>query len=92
MSFEKGHIKKGGRAKGTPNKTNEEIRQNIHLLIENNLPKIQEWIDQVAKESPNKAIEIVLKLTDYTLPKLKSIEYKSNTNDPFPPPFEWFKT
>ena len=76
MSFEKGHKKKGGRTKGTPNKTTQELRQNIQLLIEHNTPKVQSWLDEVSKDNPSKALDFYIKLNDFVLPKLKSIQVK----------------
>lgn len=81
MSFEKGHKKKGGRSKGTPNKTTAEVRDNLQFLIESNLPKLQSWIDATAEENPSKAIDIIIKLTDYVLPKLKTIEVVDNSEE-----------
>ena len=86
MSFEKGHKKQGGRSKGTPNKTTAEIRENVKTLIEMNLPKMQDWIDATAEENPSKAIDIIIKLTDYVLPKLKSIEVVDNSEEK---PLSW---
>ena len=86
MSFEKGHKKKGGRSKGTPNKTTAEVRDNLQFLIESNLPKLQGWIDATAEENPSKAIEIIIKLTDYVLPKLKTIEVVDNSEEK---PMSW---
>lgn len=86
MSFDKGHKKVGGRTKGTPNKTTADIRNNVQFLIESNLPKMQKWIDATAEENPSKAIDIMIKLTDYVLPKLKSIEVVDNSEEK---PFDW---
>ena len=43
-------------------------------LVEKNTPKMQKWLDEVAMEDPAKAMELVLKLAEYVLPKLQRQE------------------
>ncbi len=47
--------KTGGRKAGTPNKTSIEIRQAFNELISSKLPELSKWLDQVAKDNPEKA-------------------------------------
>lgn len=65
-------IKTGGRIEGTPNKTTKEIRDSYQILIEQNIDKLQNWIDVIGKENPTKAIEIILKLSEFVVPKIKA--------------------
>jgi hypothetical protein len=64
----KGSIKKGevrnprGRGKGTPNRTTSEIRDNISNM--------NKWLEEVAEDDPNKALDMMLKLSEYFIPKL----------------------
>jgi|DEB0MinimDraft_6_1074348.scaffolds.fasta_scaffold34736_3 uncharacterized protein YeeX (DUF496 family) len=60
--------------KGTPNKTTKEIRDSFQMFVENNVSKFQEWIDEVGKTNPAKAIELVANLGEYILPKLSRTE------------------
>lgn len=64
----------GGRKKGTPNKQTKEIREAYQFLIENNLENLDNWLNRVAESNPEKAIGILLKVTDYVLPKLDKVE------------------
>jgi hypothetical protein len=69
--------KKGSR-RGVPNKTTKEIRDSFQFFIENNVPKFQEWIEEVAKTNPAKAIELVTSLGEYILPKLSRTEIEAD--------------
>lgn len=62
-----------GRPKGTPNKTTVEIKNIITDLLSNNIDKMQQWIDEVAMESPREAVKIMMQLMEYTLPKLSRV-------------------
>jgi len=70
MGFKEGHKKMGGRAKGKPNKSTAEIREAYQKLVEDNLTNMTEWLTQVAAENPEKAMELMLKLSEYMIPKL----------------------
>jgi len=59
-----------GRTKGKPNKTTAEIRDAYQRLVEDNLTNMTEWLTQVAAENPEKAMELMLKLSEYMIPKL----------------------
>lgn len=74
MPFEKGNTLGQGRPKGSPNKTTQEVRDAYQLFAENNMVKFQEWIDKVASKNPAKALEIVLAMSEYFLPKLQRTE------------------
>ena len=70
MGFKEGHKKMGGRAKGKPNKSTAEIREAYQKLVEDNLTNMTEWLTQVAAENPEKAMDLMLKLSEYMIPKL----------------------
>lgn len=80
MNLTKEDMAKGGRnssRKGIPNKTTAEIREGFQLLVENNLDKIEIWLDKVAQENPLKALEIIHKFGEYILPKLSRAEVEN---------------
>jgi hypothetical protein len=63
-----------GRKPGTPNKHDSLARQAIARFAERNVPKIEEWVTQVAKEDPARAAEITLRAIEYHIPKLGRTE------------------
>lgn len=63
-----------GRPKGSPNKTTQIVRDAIALLAEQNVPKMQTWLDDIAKDNPLKAYELTLALLEYNIPKLARTE------------------
>lgn len=65
---------RGGRPKGSPNKATADARLAFKNLMDKNTPKMQAWLDEVAKEDPARAMELVLKLAEYVLPKLQRQE------------------
>ena len=76
MAFKKGMQKIGGKQKGTPNKTTKEIREAFQLLIENNLDNMTQWVKSIANEDPAKAMNLLIQLAEYNIPKLARIETK----------------
>ena len=59
-----------GRPKGAPNKTTKEIRQAYQNLVEMNLDNMTMWLQEVAMVDPEKAMDLMLKLSEYIIPKL----------------------
>ena len=63
----------GGRPKGTKNKSPKLIREAITKVIEGKADKLDEWIDEIADQGIYgrvKAIELIIKLAEFVLPKL----------------------
>ena len=75
--------KYGGRKKGTPNKEVKDIREAFQVLIENNLDKMDLWINQLAEKNPEKAINTILRLSDFILPKLTKTEITQLPKDEY---------
>ena len=72
--FEKGHTLAKGRPKGSLNRTTEMMRLNIARAVNNTLDTIQTDLAEIKKEDPVKAMELAMKLMEYSLPKLRSID------------------
>lgn len=71
MGFKKGEVTNPkGRPKGKPNKTTAEIREAYQKLVEDNLTNMTEWLKQVADQNPERAMDLMLKLSEYMIPKL----------------------
>lgn len=71
----------GGRKKGVTNKQTVEIRDAYKMLVEGNLEHLDNWIKEIADENPKEAIAILLKLSEFVVPKLKSVELTSTSID-----------
>ena len=84
-------LKTGGRETGTCNIVTKEIRETFQSLIEQNLPELQNWITSTGQKDPAKAVELVLKLTEFCLPKLKTIEMTGKNGDDLIPRYDLSK-
>lgn len=62
-------LSQGRIAKVTTNR----IRYGLAQLIDMNIEKADGWLDEVAKDSPAKAVELLIELAQFSLPKLKAI-------------------
>ncbi len=51
-----------------------EIREKFSDLIKENQVNIQRWLESVAEDDPAKALELILKMSSFVLPKPRSIE------------------
>ncbi len=78
MAFQPGHPGGPGRPKGAPNKTTRDIRQAYQNLVEMNLENMTSWLASVAAEDPEKAMDLMLKLSEYIIPKLARQEVVGN--------------
>ncbi|WP_417237375.1 hypothetical protein [Bizionia paragorgiae] len=67
----------GGRKKGTPNKTTEQVKQAFRLLVEENLEQLR---DDIAGLEPKDRIKCVVDIAKFILPTLKNTEYKDADN------------
>lgn len=75
MGRHQGHIKAGGRKRGTGNKNNEPIREAIQLILDDNMDKLKE---EFRKLKGLQFIDRMLQLLEYRLPKLNRVDL---TND-----------
>ena len=70
-----------GRPKGSANKTTNKIREAFTKLVEDNLENMTKWLTEVADENPEKALDILNKMAEYTTPKLARVENKIETDE-----------
>ncbi len=70
----------GGRPKGTPNVLTKEIREVYQELIESNLSNVDVWLQEVAKDNPDRALNFIIRLSEYVVPKLQSTNLTSSFN------------
>ena len=74
-------IKYGGRQRGTANKATTRLREAFTDLLEGNMGRLQELLDKVAEKNPQKALELLLKLSEFVLPKLRAIEVNNESEE-----------
>tara|TARA_B110000902_G_C13905184_1_gene435997 strand:+ start:22 stop:294 length:273 start_codon:yes stop_codon:yes gene_type:complete len=70
-------IKTGGRKAGTPNKITKDLREKFKLLIEDNVDKLQNDIEQL---EPKDRIKVIIDLSKFVLPTLRATDLKTNTD------------
>jgi hypothetical protein len=75
------NINRAGRKPGTVNKTTKHIREAYQKLTEDNLENMSLWLAQIAAEDPAKAMDTMIRLSEYILPKLARTELTGNDGD-----------
>ena len=70
-----------GRPRGAKNKTTNAIREAYQNLVEMNLDNMSEWITEIAADDPNKAMDTMIKLSEYIIPKLARQELTGNDGE-----------
>ena len=66
-------IKYGGRTKGTPNKTTNELRKTLKCIVDDELLMLQSNIKELL---PKERLELLIKLLPYVLPKVQTVNAK----------------
>lgn len=64
----------GGRPKGATNKVTRDIRSAYQQLVEFNLENMSLWLADIAADNPEKAFELMIKLSEYVIPKMQRTE------------------
>jgi hypothetical protein len=77
MAFEKGNKLSKGRPKGAINRSTEMMKLTIARAVDNTLNTLSADLDKIRKDDPERAIELALKLMEYTLPKLSRTEMRA---------------
>jgi len=80
MGFKKGNNWNGnkhGRPKGSSNRSSEMQKLNIQRMINEGLDFMKEDYHKIREEDPAKAVSLLLKMMEYSIPKLKSVELKA---------------
>ena len=74
MPFKKGQSgNPNGRPKGSSNTETNLVRDAFSELINHNLNNVNDWLAEVGKANPLQALKIVIKMSDYVLPKLSRV-------------------
>lgn len=79
MPFVKGdtRINKNGRPPGAVNRSTEQMKLTLARAVNNTLDTLTNDLAEIKKKDPEKAIELALKLMEYTLPKLSRTEMRA---------------
>ena len=74
--FEKGNKLGKGRPPGVPNRTTEQAKLTIQRAVNGVLDTMSKDLEEIKKKDPVKAMELAIKLLEYSIPKLKSVDVK----------------
>lgn len=77
MPFAKGNKLGKGRPVGALNRSTEQMKLTLARAVNNTLDTISKDLEEIKKKDPEKAIELALKLMEYTMPKLSRMEMKA---------------
>ena len=81
MPFKKNdpNIQKKGRT--GPNKSTKMMKEAFALLVEQNLPRMNELLDRVAQDDPKAAMDLIIKLSERFVPALARTELTAQNGD-----------
>jgi hypothetical protein len=74
MPFKPGHKLSTGRPRGVANRTTEQAKVTIQRAVNGILDTMQSDLQEIKKRDPVRAMELAIKLLEYSIPKLKSID------------------
>ena len=81
MPFTPGQEFSGGRPKGAENKETKKLREAIAAITNGSVEDLQGAFAEIRENNPVKFIEMYLRLLEYTMPKLRSIENNIELGD-----------
>ena len=76
MPYKKGQSgNPNGRPKGSTNTDTSLVKEVYSHIINSNLENVNDWIQEGGNTNPLQAIKLILKISDYVLPKLSRTRY-----------------
>ena len=72
---------RSGRPRGARNKTTNAIREAYQNLVEMNLENMSKWIGEIAERDPARAMDTMIKLSEYIIPRLARQELTGNDGE-----------
>lgn len=86
MAFRKGQSGNvNGRPPGAKDKKQTDIKQAFQTIVEGNLQNIEKWLKEVATDNPAKGLEMVLRMSEFVLPKMKATDLTLDDINARPP-------
>ncbi len=82
MPFAKGHKLGKGRPKGSPNKTTAQIREIYIKMFSQNSETFEKQLKTMMKTNPMEAMDLMIKFTQFILPKLQTTSVDLTTSTP----------
>jgi hypothetical protein len=77
MAFEKGNKLSKGRPVGALNRSTEQMKLTLARAVNNTLNTLSEDLEKIRQRDPEKAVELAIKLMEFTVPKLSRTEMKA---------------
>ena len=75
--FEKGHQLSKGRPPGALNRSTEQMKLTLARAVNNTLNTLSEDLEKIRQRDPERAVELAIKLMEFTVPKLSRTEMKA---------------
>jgi hypothetical protein len=63
-----------GRPAGVPNKATSAFRETVNRVLEENAENVSKWLREVGLQDPAKALDLLVKMAEYAVPKLSRQE------------------
>jgi hypothetical protein len=67
---------------GCEGKVKKDIRSAFELIVEGNLSNIENWLSDVAADNQAKALEFVFRISEFIVPKMRSVAYNTGPVEP----------
>ena len=74
MAFSKNDPNINREGRFGPNNSTKMMKEAFAMLVENNLPNMGRWLQQIAADDPAKAMDLVIKLSERFVPALARTE------------------
>jgi hypothetical protein len=71
-----------GRPAGVPNKATSAFRETVNRLLVDNAENVSKWLADVADRDPGRALDLLVKLAEYAVPKLSRAEVQAEVTSP----------